>query len=96
MAAYERVSCVFAREHGGDCETRSLLDGQVLQAVHGNIDLALEQSVLQLDDEHTTAPDLAKGRGRTVAGGADRVHFEGRIRDSQMEGSERDFGLAER
>ena len=96
VAAYECVSRVFAREHGGDCETRSLLDGQVLQAVHGNIDLMLEQSALEFDDEHTTTPDLAQGRGRTVAGGADRAHFEGRIGDGRMESGEGDFGLPER
>ena len=54
----ERVARVVPLRDGGEHDSRSRPDRQVLERVHGNVNLATEQARPQRADEHAGAADL--------------------------------------
>jgi len=66
------VARILARGHGGQRDAVGRSRRQVLERVHGEIDLAGEQGVAQGVHEHAGATEAGQRRGRHVAVGADR------------------------
>src|SRR6266446_253433 len=72
----EAVADIFAAEHGGKGQARVDFGGNVLDAVNGNVDRLVHQSVFEFLDENTLAADLGqRGVGEFVAGSFDDHNF---------------------
>jgi hypothetical protein len=57
---HQRVAGILARRGAGDDEAGWAEGGQILHAVHGEIDGAVEQALLDRPDEQTLAADLVE------------------------------------
>ena len=66
VRAAERVARILALGVGADDEALDVRGGHVLRRVHGDVDAALEQRLLELLDEDPAGADLAE-RARAVA-----------------------------
>jgi hypothetical protein len=77
--AEQRIARVFALENGGKRDTRFQHRGEVLQAVHGDINRAIQQGPIDFLGEKSAAADLPQrhiGAGITL--GADPHELNGR------------------
>ena len=78
VARDQHVACIFARQEGGDHQPGRLRRRHVLHAVHGDVDAARQQRLLDLLDEQA----LAAGLGQRpvldgIAGGLDGDDLDG-------------------
>ena len=64
LAEIKAIASVFAAANRGKAQARGHVGGNVFDAVHGEIDLFVEQSFFQFLDENAFAADL---RERTLA-----------------------------
>ena len=88
VAGDDHVARVLARRYGGQRDAVGRRGGQVLERVHGEVDLAAQQRLAQRADEDAGAADLGQRRGGDVALGADRRP----ARSSQPGGSRQGVG----
>ena len=88
--AAERVAGILARQVRADGETVGVRRGHVLRRVHGGVDPAVEQRLLELLDEDAALTDLAERAAPVaVAGGRDRDERDLAPRAAELVGRER-------
>ena len=93
--AAERVARILSLQIRADRKAFGIRGGHVLRGVHGNVDAAVEQRLLQLLDEDATRSDLAEG-ARTIAVARCRDWHERDLDTRRAQPRRSELGLRER